>query len=75
MVDAVSFSVVGVGVSEEDGAEGVEEGVTVEVVAGAVELMVLDELELRVDDNDRTAELDATEEGDKLEADTTKEDG
>jgi len=70
----MSFCVVGVGVSEVDGVEEEEEGVTVEVVAGAVELMVLDELELRLDD-DWTAELDATEEGNTLEADATKEDG
>jgi hypothetical protein len=50
----VSFCVVGVGVEEVDEVERVEEDVEVEVVVGAEELMELDELELRLDDNDWT---------------------
>ena len=50
----MSFCVVGVGVSEVDDVERVEEDVEVVVVAGAEELMELDELELRLDENDWT---------------------
>lgn len=39
---------------EVDEVERVEEDVEVEVVVGAEELMELDELELRLDDNDWT---------------------
>ena len=58
---AVSFCVIGVGVSEVDGAERVGGHVEVEVVAGAVKLMVLDELELRLDDNDWTYSIQGDE--------------
>jgi hypothetical protein len=54
VVDAVSFCVVGVGVSEVDEVERVEEDVEVEVVVGAEELMELDELEVKLVGDDWT---------------------
>lgn len=54
VVDGASSCVVGVGVFEVDGVERVEEDEEAEVVAGVVELMELDKLRLRLDDNDWT---------------------
>jgi len=75
VVGGVFCCVVGVWTFEVDGVRLLEEDVEVGVAAEAVEVVEVDELGgVGLDDDDWTAGLDATAEGDGLEEGETKED-